>query len=65
MHLSAFDEEAMLVDSESYFYLWCCLTKHTKAFQFFKNGAASYSLLLLERSIRFLKIFPTRIYVFK
>ena len=24
MHVTTFDEEAMLVDAESYFYLWCC-----------------------------------------
>ena len=24
MNISMFDEEAMLLDAESYFYLWCC-----------------------------------------
>ena len=24
MHVTTFDDEAMLVDAESYFYLWCC-----------------------------------------
>jgi|TARA_Y100000593_G_scaffold61976_1_gene114823 hypothetical protein len=24
MHLTTFDNEAMMVDAESYFYLWCC-----------------------------------------
>ena len=24
MHVTTFDDEAMLIDAESYFYLWCC-----------------------------------------
>ena len=24
MHLRTFDNEAMVVDAESFFYLWCC-----------------------------------------
>ena len=24
MHVTTFDDEAMLLDAESYFYLWCC-----------------------------------------
>jgi|TARA_R100000501_G_C2625820_1_gene119364 hypothetical protein len=24
MHLKTFDEEAIVLDSESYFWLWCC-----------------------------------------
>jgi len=24
MHLKTFDDEAMVVDAESFFYLWCC-----------------------------------------
>ena len=24
MHIKTFDDETMLVDAESYFYLWCC-----------------------------------------
>ena len=24
MHITMFDDETLLVDAESYFYLWCC-----------------------------------------
>ena len=44
MHLSAFDEEAMLVDSESYFYLWCCdcNLRHLVVIEAVGNGADKF-----------------------
>ena len=44
MHVTTFDDEAMLVDAESYFYLWCCdcNLRHLVVVEAVGNGADKF-----------------------
>jgi hypothetical protein len=44
MHIKTFDDETMLVDAESYFYLWCCdcSLRHLVVVEAVGNGADKF-----------------------
>ena len=44
MHVTTFDDDTMLVDAESYFYLWCCdcNLRHLVVVEAVGNGADKF-----------------------
>ena len=44
MHVTTFDDETMLIDAESYFYLWCCdcSLRHLVVVEAVGNGADKF-----------------------
>ena len=44
MHVTTFDDEAVVIDAESYFYLWCCdcNLRHLVVVEAVGNGADKF-----------------------